>query len=30
MMVYNVNCLVISVLKYLCKELKSLDQEMGV
>ena len=30
MMVYNMNCLVIFVLKYLCKELKSLDQEMGV
>ena len=30
MMVYNINCLVIFVLKYLHKETKSLNQEMGV
>lgn len=30
MMVYNINCLVIFVLKYLHKETKSLNQETGV
>ena len=29
-MVYNINCLVIFVLKYLHKEMKSLNQETGV
>ena len=29
-MVYNINCLIIFVLKYLHKETKSLNQETGV